>query len=219
MLRWLRRTLDPERVQNDAVMWLAVCLGFFFLLRASEFVRESGRIDPSPRGVRGADLQARTAAGPAASFRSADEVVLTIRGSKTDKFNKGEVRNHFRTSDPELCVVEAITMFQKHAPERFSALKAEHLLVWASGEAVTRAELQLVLEKAAEACGVAPETIGSHSLRFGGASALWAAYKDTSLVRRWGRWASEGFQSYLWDSRGSASGVASAMAAAEVTTV
>jgi hypothetical protein len=64
--------------------------------------------------------------------------------------------------------------------EGFEVLKAEHLVGWASGEAVTRAELQLVLEKAAEACGVAPETIGSQS-RFGGAK----RYGQRTRTRRW----------------------------------
>jgi hypothetical protein len=151
------------------------------------------------------------------SFRDADEVVLTIRGSKTDQLNRGEVRNHFRTSDPDFCVVQAIEWFASHAPDRFDVQRAGHLLVWENGDAIRRDELQMVLEKAAEAMGVSPEHIGSHSLRFGGASALWAAYKDTSLVRRWGRWASESFQTYLWDSRGSARGVSEAMANAEIT--
>ena len=114
---------------------------------------------------------------PHRSFASADEVVLTIRGSKTDQLNEGNVKNHFR-ADGELCVVEALQHVQSRAPERWP-----------------------------------------HSLRFGGASALWAAYRDSAVVKRWGRWASEAFQGYLWEARGNAAGVATAMASADLTQI
>eukprot|EP00959_Pyramimonas_sp_CCMP1952_P299368 6261160-Pyramimonas_sp.AAC.1 len=62
-----------------------------------------------------------------------------------------------------------------------------------------------------------PNDLGSHSLRIGGASALYAAFKDTALVQRWGRWSSDAFQGYLWEARGMAEGVASSMAATDIT--
>ena len=43
-----------------------------------------------------------------------------------------------------------------------------------------------------------PKDIGTHSLRIGGASALWNTFRDTALVQRWGRWTSSAFQSYFW---------------------
>ncbi len=57
------------------------------------------------------------------------------------------------------------------------------------------------------------------SLRFGGASALWAAFGDSGLVKRWGRWASDCFHGYLWDSREGSRGVAAAMTTADLTPV
>ncbi len=70
----------------------------------------------------------------------------------------------------------------------------------------------MILERSAEALGVDPDKIGSHSLRFGGATALYAAYQDTGLVQRWGRWSSGAFQGYLWESKESMKGVSKAMA-------
>ena len=48
---------------------------------------------------------------------------------------------------------------------------------------------------------------------------MWAAFKDTGLVRRWGRWSSDAFHTYLWDSRKDAEGVAQAMATADLTPI
>ena len=80
-----------------------------------------------------------------------------------------------------------------------------------------RVHIQAVLTRAAVAMGHAPDRIGSHSLRFGGASALWAAFHDSAVVKRWGRWASDCFHGYLWEGRDGAKGVASAMGQADLT--
>jgi hypothetical protein len=86
-------------------------------------------------------------------------------------------------------------------------------------EPVRRHEVQAPLMRAAAALGGDPSRIGTHSLRFGGASALWAAYRDSAVVKRWGRWASEAFQGYLWEARSNAAGVSTAMAEADMTQV
>ena len=93
------------------------------------------------------------------------------------------------------------------------------LLAWNNGKAVQRQEVQVLLERAAAACGVDPRFIGSHSLRFGGASALWAAFRDSALFRRWGRWTSDSFHGYLWESRDNARGIGQAMIGVDLTTV
>ncbi len=43
--------------------------------------------------------------------------------------------------------------------------------------------------------------MNTHSLRIGGASALYAATRSEELVRRWGRWRSEVYSLYIWDER------------------
>ena len=93
------------------------------------------------------------------------------------------------------------------------------MFLWETGRPLLRVEVQAVLEKAGEASGVDPLSIGSHSLRFGGASALYAAFKDTALIQRWGRWNNDAFQGYFWEARDMAQGAASSVAAADLTTV
>ena len=146
-------------------------------------------------------------------------MTLVIRGSKTDKFNEGEIKNQFRTSDPDFCVVQALADYQRHAPGRFGPNIQDRLFAWDNGALVQRGEVQAILEQAAAACGVDPQYIGSHSLRFGGATALYAAFRDTAMVQRWGRWSSDAFQGYLWEARNNAKGVAEAMMKADVPAI
>ena len=223
MLLWVRRSLNPRASHGDAMMWAAIMLAYFFLLRASEYTAADQSGLDTGKGVRGIDLQAKRAGEAAGSFREADEVTLCIRGSKTDQLNRGEWRNHFRAKGQDeckLCVVEALEMYEHWVPERFRGVEQhERLFVWPSGRYLVRSEVQQVLCSSAVATGANPDDIGSHSLRIGGASALWAAYKDSALVRRWGRWSSDAFHGYLWEARSSAQGVSDAMAAADLTQV
>ena len=218
MLRWLKNHLGPGL--DDAVVWAAVTLGFFFLLRASELLPRP-EADLPFRGLRGVDLEPRVKGGPARSFRAADEVVLTIRGSKTDTLNRGQVRNHFRvpigSPGSDLCPVAALASLERLAPERWGAEADRYLLRWADGKPLRREELQAVLARAGAALGHPSQRFGAHSLRFGGASALWASFQDVAIVRRYGRWASDAFHTYLWDARSNAAGVATRMAQADLT--
>ncbi len=217
MLLWIRSGLHPQENLEDALLWAALLLGFFFLLRVSEYLVPEVA-DDGKKGIRGVDLTPRKDGVPVTTFKQADEVVLRIRGSKTDQLNEGHVKNHFR-SGSDLCVIEALEFLQTLAPRKWHEDKNTYLLANAQGKPLKRAELQAALARAATALGGDPGRMGTHSLRFGGASALWAAYRDSAVVKRWGRWASEAFQGYLWEARGNAEGVSTAMANADLTEV
>ena len=170
MLRWIRTGIRPEASLDGATLWVALLLGFFFLLRASEyFAPEVG--DRAAKGVRGADLTPRLQGSPISSFALADEVVLTIRGSKTDQLNEGNVKSHFRAAGV-FCVIEALQYLQAREPERWRTERHDPLLRWANGKSLRRREVQAPIMQAAGALGGDPARIGTHSLRFGGASAL-----------------------------------------------
>ena len=217
MLSWIRSGLHPQRSMEDAVLWAALLLGFFFLLRVGEYLAPE-TVDNRKKGLRGSDLIPWKDGLPVTTFRQADEVVLRIRGSKTDQLNEGHVKNHFR-SGSDLCVIEALEFLQALAPRRWNEEKDSYLLANAHGKPLRRAEIHASLARAASALGGDPGRMGTHSLRFGGASALWAAYRDSAVVKRWGRWDSEAFQGYLWEARSNAEGVSAAMAKADLTEV
>ena len=78
---------------------------------------------------------------------------------------------------------------------------------------VSREEVQRELQRAAAAVGLPAGRFMSHSLRIGGASALYHATNDIEVVRRFGRWASDSVHAYLWDSVDQTKGMANKMAA------
>ena len=172
---------------------------------------------PAPGCRACSDFKAFDSEGkPVQKFKEAQTVILKIAGSKTDKYNRGEFLAHQRSGDSELCPITCLEALQFHFPDRFTSGANDPLLRWQRGSPLLRVQLQVALERAAEALGTPSDTIGSHSLRFGGATALYAQYQDTGLVQRWGRWSSDAFQGYLWDSHQSSAGVAKAMAAAKI---
>ena len=88
MLRWLHGKLDIQKRRDDAMLWCAIALAYFFLLRASEYVAPDQSGADNGKGVRAIDLVARREGTQVKSFREADEVALCIRGSKTDQLNR-----------------------------------------------------------------------------------------------------------------------------------
>ena len=84
---------------------------------------------------------------------------------------------------------------------------------WADGTHVRREDIQHLLGLAALSQGVDAPRIGSHSLRIGGATALYHVVNDLQVVRRYGRRASDTFHAYLWESHEAMEGLASKMAA------
>ena len=158
MLRAIRATLAPDRRPNDAVEWAALVVAFFFfLLRCSEYVEHDVLPQDLRKGVRGCDLVAKKSGNVATSFAEADEVVLTIRGSKTDH-NRGEVRNHVRFPGP-LCVVAALASLQAHFPQRFGDGAESDLLLfrWSDGAGMKRSDVTARLRQAAVSCGEDPQ--------------------------------------------------------------
>ena len=220
MLRWIRAYFDTTNPRGEGtVLWAAVCLGFFFLLRASEYFDTGYR--QLGRGLKGQDVQLRNQGVPVkpGDWSMADEIVLFIRGSKTDTLNRGEVRNHFATEDSTLCVTRAVAALFAAFPERYQGGSEQHfeLLRLPNGKHVPRVAIQSLLIRAAQGTGERYPQMGSHSLRFGGASAIWAACGDSAQVRRWGRWSSDAFHGHLWDSREASRDVANKMSRVDLT--
>ena len=73
MLRWIRTGLRPEASLDSATLWAALLLGFFFLLRAGEYLAP-GAGERAAKGVRGVDVAPRLQGSPIRSFALADEV-------------------------------------------------------------------------------------------------------------------------------------------------
>ncbi|CAK0871294.1 unnamed protein product, partial [Prorocentrum cordatum] len=204
MLEWLRGFPQQEAElpeEDTVVIWAAIVTAFFFLLRASEYLLQGGRSWSFERALRGEDIEPRKAGKRVPSFQDADEMVIYIKGSKTDQLNVGTVRNHYRAGTT-LCPIAAMGRLQAHHPQRIKGTE-ERLPIfrWASGTPIRRAEVQHFLTVAGLAAGLSREEIGSRSLRIGGTTAMYHVTEDLSRVRRFGRWQSDACRGYLWESR------------------
>ena len=87
------------------------------------------------------------------------------------------------------------------------------------GRLITRHDIQSIVERAAVALGAHATDMGTDLLRIGGASALYAKFRDTALVQGWGRWKSDAVYSYPWEASSMAKGVAESMGKADVRLV
>ena len=103
---------------------------------------------------------------------------------------------------------------RRHFPHRFDAGTDANkpLCRWANSDPIYRTEMSGWLERGAAASGVPPARMGSHSLRIGGATALFNAVGSIDIVKRFGRWKSSAFQGYLWEGDEHARSVSKSMA-------
>ena len=229
MLRWLRARLRPrwkprrgaKAEDGDRTMqWAAVTVAWFFLLRAGEYCN-SGKVDQG-RILRGLDVSLKDG-GELCGPGEADQVDLQFRKSKTDQEAFGATRTHFANykacSGVRLCPVEALEMLRSWQPGRFGTGPEAGLPLfrWANGVVLHRTQVQQLLQEAAAACGLPAGRFMTHSLRIGGASALFHATNEIEVVKRCGRCQSGALHGYLWNAAEQSKGMAEGMATAEAT--
>ena len=82
------------------------------------------------------------------------------------------------------------------------------LLRLGNGAVLQRDAVATVVGLAALSQGIDEKLMGSHSLRIGGATAMYHVTRDLKLVQRYGRWASDAFQGYLWEADEAQQGLA-----------
>ena len=205
MLQWLgRKVLDPLQERHGdpayadgAMVMAAMLVGWFFMLRAKEFADSNG-IDED-MVTRGRDLRFSSEFG---NNGLPETVTLQFRKTKVDQLAFGDSKTLQATGKNHLCPVQALWRMKQVWPARFNAGHAESgkpLFRWSSGRVLKRLEIQHLLQQAACGVGLPPERFLSHSLRIGGATALFQATADVELVKRMGRWSSSAVQRYLHD--------------------
>lgn len=223
MLVWIgKKMIEPLENEKGTPSWAdcvvvvaALTTAWFFMLRAREF-SDSGGVDEESV-VSGCDLRF-SKDGELAGEGEANEVTLQFRKTKADQLAFGESKTLKATERRFLCPVEALERMRLTWPRRFNAANQEGLrplFRWSSGAVLKRTEVQLLLQRAAQGVGLPPERFLSHSLRIGGATALYQATADVELVKRMGRWSSSAVQRYLHDGGSTIPRVSQQMAALE----
>ena len=204
MLKWIGEHLEGgcrsfgELRVNCRMLKAALLTAWFYMLRAKEFADSSG-VDPDMI-VRGVDVSLTTDGQAIPDETKAEEMTLQFRKTKADQSAFGTCKTMLQTYVEHVCVVKAMIEFKEVAPRRFKGAEALlPLFRWSSGEVLKRLEIQNILQKAAKAVGLPAERFQSHSLRIGGASALFQATGEVEVVKRTGRWSSGAVQRYLHD--------------------
>ena len=217
MLRWIGEHLQGganslgELKVDCRMLQGALLTAWFFMLRVREYA-DSGGIDEEMI-VRGQDVQLTQRPAEEAGGEEIKEVTLQFRKTKADQEAFGTCKTMLSTGVKHVCVYTALEQLREVAPRRFNGPEAHlPLFRWASGQVLRRLEIQNILQKAAAATGLPAERFQSHSLRIGGASALYQATGEIELVKRTGRWTSSAVHRYLHDSGDVLKGLAQKMA-------
>ena len=147
---------------------------------------------------------------------SPDEVVLFLRGSKTDWLNQGTVRSHTALppghAHSELCVVAAWVRVWQVYPKLLQGQFAKPLAVYRNGSPILAPTLTKLLRATQPNSNGGTRALSLHSLRSGGAAALYQGTGSMDIVKRMGRWRSDAVSAYLWESREQMRGLSAQMA-------
>ena len=212
MLRYIKSCIDLS-VIKELYLWGALIMGFSFLLRASEYVGDSEDSYDNVKVIRRKDITFRMEGKATKDPEKAEEIEVCIRASKTDQYGEGVHRVLTRTGG-ELCVVSALMTIFKATTSIMN--DAAPLFQLPSGGMICRSTISDILKKAARDLGHSETGISSHSLRGGGATALYAANYSVEEICFFGRWTSDSWMRYVKMTRGRLASVAEDLEVVEV---
>ena len=203
---------------NEHIIFCVILLGWFYMLRKSEYLGP-GMSGASPgtfrRSVRVMDLEAFEDSKRVPWGNPCDSVALHIHGSKTDWLNRGTVRTHGALApdhpNRSICIVHNLMKLHYLLPMRFTSDTQLPFARLTNNALISDRTVALVIKRAAAANGLNPDLYSLHSLRAGGATALFRATGDLDLVGRFGRWKGRSIHSYLWESHVMLTGIAALM--------
>ncbi|CAK9031018.1 unnamed protein product [Durusdinium trenchii] len=177
MLVWVGKSLCNSDLfgedHGSTRRWCKRPCWWFFMLRAKEYC-DSGGVD-AHMIIRGMDV--RLTKNGQDVKEGANEVTLQFRKTKADQEAFGSCKNHgLDGRDVSLSCTSPGRATTGSPAKVFTGPEAHlPLFRWGNGTTLRRTEVQAVLQKAAKAEGLPEDRFMSHSLRIGGASALFQA--------------------------------------------
>ena len=173
-----------ETTYDTYMLWTAMNLGYFALLRASEFCVTNGfnhRVDLCLNDV---------------SFIDESHMVVFIKCSKTDKFSNG-IELHIGCSNDQVCAVCSMLRYLDSRRAHISSNPLLPLFIMSNGTPLSRTLLCKHIKLCMCMLGYCPEHYSGHSLRAGGATdAAKNGLSDWEL-KLLGRWSSHAYQRYI----------------------
>jgi hypothetical protein len=193
LLRSMRNQCDFNSA-HDRVLWGAAVMGFFFMLRRSEYLADRSSV--KPYAIRLGDVSFRTSPGQTATtLTSTVAVAVHFRGGKADQRGIGATRTLEKSGLRWLCPVRACWSLVRVAKAR-RAQADELLCTTTTGTALTAAEMIAAVKQAAKRAGMDPRAYDTHSMRSGGATAMFEAGVDRLVIKHFGRWKSDCYEQY-----------------------
>ncbi|OWY90284.1 hypothetical protein PHMEG_00041662, partial [Phytophthora megakarya] len=178
--------LDLQQPQHR-LLWGSVLVGFFFLLRRSEYLwigQARHFYCLKHQNVFFSDVE-----GKPTPESKATSVTIGLEGAKNDQFGRGAWRTMHASGDPVICPVIAV----KHLniARRMAAYKGRYLC----GN-LTAATMAKAFKTTAKSIVVPEANYSTHSVRIGGATALLSGQASSTAIKLLGRWISNCFEQY-----------------------
>jgi site-specific DNA-cytosine methylase len=191
--------LDPA-IWDDALTETAILTGFFFLLRSCEYLKTEHGVD-AEKCLRMEHVtfyrNGKIINGSNAGIR-ADRMVILVPYSKTDAMGVGVELDLDADEGNPLCPVEAFNRLRSLDARRFHTSNAtKQLFALADGRTLSKGRVHDVLKAAGARLGYDPKDFTSHSLRAGGASAMFHNGFSVEEIKKRGRWVSDSWKVYV----------------------
>jgi len=163
-------------------------LGFFFLLRSSEYLRKGAEVDEQKclrfRNLTWARDDSREDVEPGLDC---DELIVHHEFSKNDFMGQGQDNNIKRCSaDVRLCIPALINKLRVMNPPAFEEKNRDSFLfTMPDGKVLPKIAVERLLWMAVLRLGVDPRILASHRLRAGGFTAMFnTKFADHEIQRR-----------------------------------
>jgi hypothetical protein len=197
-LLWAARSLLNLDNASDRVLLGAAVLAYFFLLRKSEYAGSSGKGQDHRVRVKHISFldkwQRQTCA-----YDEIESVQLRVPSSKTDKRGEGVNLCLKRSGTKFLCPVDAAFILKSNASSLDLKPEDPLCMTLKNGRKtpVRATQVARIVKQAAAVLGLDPRNFGSHSLRSGGATAMFRGNVSKTAIKLFGRWSSDAFERYI----------------------
>ncbi|OWZ10483.1 LOW QUALITY PROTEIN: hypothetical protein PHMEG_00016666 [Phytophthora megakarya] len=189
LLRLIFRRMNLQHARMR-LLWGGLLLGYFFLMRRSEYLFIGNRHHAYVLKLQG--ISFIDAVGRACKPHKAQRVGITLLGAKNNQFGREEVRFHDKSGDTVICPVAAARWIIKGA-HQFNTAPDQPALSTGRGAGITAKELAATIKTAAREHGLDPARFSTHSW---GATALLNAGANRLAIKVMGRWLSSAFEEY-----------------------
>ena len=182
----------------DRVTLGAAVLVYFFLLRKSEYAWSPSKGQDHRVKVKHLTFL-DTFERQTSKYKEIEFVQLCIPSSKTDKRGIGVNLRLKRSGAGFLCPVDAAYVLWLNAIKIGLGSEEPLCTMVTKGKKtpLKAADITKLLKSAAKLLGKDPRNYGSHSLRSGGATAMFKANLSKTAIKLFGRWSSDAFERYI----------------------